>query len=134
MHMCPRLCFFSKRKQSKPKKVTPTFSGPINRHCVVTAALVATYMQRLVVAITPQPLRSQTCIGTYCICIIDQTQLLCILCITTPSAAGMTCVLQCDGRSLPPIRTACSCDATCIGSYPVNNVRIWRHLRAPCST
>ena len=59
-------------------KVTPPLSGPICRHCVVTAAPVAINMRRLVTAVTVQPSRAQACICTYSTCIIDQTALICI--------------------------------------------------------
>ena len=69
---------FPKMRDRGRTKVTPLLSGPICRHCVVTAAPVANHMQRLVTAVTVQPSRARARIGPYCSCIIDQTALLCI--------------------------------------------------------
>ena len=70
VHVPPLLFVSSPRDLNQGRtKVTPHFRGPTHRHCVVTAALVAIHIRRLVAAVTQQPSRARTCIGAYCICI-----------------------------------------------------------------
>ena len=54
----PLIAHFPIVRDRGRRKVAPLLSGPICRHCVVTAAPVAIHMLRLVTAVTVQPSRA----------------------------------------------------------------------------